>query len=60
MLDEAFREACGRDLRENVDCVRLYVPDARTAAALVQHVVGRVEDAYFAFRLAARRLARTG
>ena len=56
VLDEAFREACGRDLRENIARVRLYVPDARTAAVLVQHAVGRVEDAYVAFRLAARQV----
>ena len=56
VLDEAFREACGGDLRENVARVRLYVPDARTAAVLVQHAVGRVEDAYVAFRLAARQV----
>jgi len=56
VLDEAFRGACARDLRENIARVRLYVPDARTAAVLVQHAVGRVEDAYTAFRLAARQV----
>ena len=56
VLDEAFREACARDLRVKVARVRLYVPDARTAAVLVQHAVGRVEDAYTAFRLAARQV----
>ena len=56
MLDEAFRDACARDLRASIARVRLYVPDARTAAVLVQHAVGRVEDAYSAFRLSARQV----
>jgi hypothetical protein len=34
----------------------LYVSEARTAAVLVQHAVDRVEDAYGAFRLAARQV----
>jgi hypothetical protein len=56
VLDESFREACVRDLRGSLARVRLYVPDARTASVLVQHAVGRVEDAYSAFRLAARQV----
>jgi conserved oligomeric Golgi complex subunit 3 len=56
VLDEVFRDACARDLRASIARVRLYVPDARTAAVLVQHAVGRVEDAYSAFRLAAREV----
>ena len=56
VLDEAFRGACARDLRASIARVRLYVSDARTAAVLVQHVIGRVEDAYSAFRLAARQI----
>jgi conserved oligomeric Golgi complex subunit 3 len=56
VLDEAFREACARDLRASIARVRLYVPDARTATVLVQHAVARVEDAYSAFRLAARQV----
>jgi hypothetical protein len=56
VLDEAFRTACASDLRSNLARVRLYVSDARTAAVLVQHAVDRVEDAYGAFRLAARQV----
>jgi len=56
VLDESFREACVRNLRGSLARVRLYVPDARTASVLVQHAVGRVEDAYSAFRLAARQV----
>ncbi|KAH9957339.1 Sec34-like family-domain-containing protein [Russula dissimulans] len=56
VLDEGFRGACARDLRANIARVRLYVPEARTAAVLVQHAIGRVEDAYSAFRLAARQV----
>ncbi|KAI9457417.1 Sec34-like family-domain-containing protein [Russula earlei] len=56
VLDEAFRGACARDLRANIARVRLYVPDARTAAVLVQHAVDRVEDTYSAFRIAARQV----
>lgn len=56
MLDESFRAACARDLHASVARVRLYVADARTAAVLVQHAVDRVEDAYCAFRLAARQV----
>jgi hypothetical protein len=56
VLDEAFRDGCARDLRASIARVRLYVPDARTAVVLVQHAVGRVEDAYSAFRLAARQV----
>ncbi|KAH9987020.1 Sec34-like family-domain-containing protein [Russula compacta] len=61
VLDESFRGACARELRASVGRVRLYVPDALTAAVLVQHAVSRVEDAYIAFRLAARQVgARVG
>ena len=61
MLDEAFRSACSRALRANISRIRLYVPDVRTASVLVQHARGRVEDAYSAFRLAARQVgARAG
>jgi hypothetical protein len=61
VLDEAFRGACARDLRASVSRIRLYVPDVRTAGVLVQHARGRVEDAYSAFRLAARQVgARVG
>lgn len=56
MLDEAFRSACARDLRASLSRIRLYVPDVRTASVLVQHARGRVEDAYSAFRLAARQV----
>jgi hypothetical protein len=56
VLDESFRAACARDLHASVARVRLYVADARTAAVLVQHAVDRVEDAYCAFRLAARQV----
>ena len=61
MLDDAFRTACARDLRACLARIRLYVPDGRTASVLVQHARGRVEDAYSAFRLAARQVgARAG
>ena len=61
MLDDAFRTACARDLRASLARIRLYVPDVRTASVLVQHARGRVEDAYSAFRLAARQVgARAG
>ncbi|KAI0266947.1 Sec34-like family-domain-containing protein [Gloeopeniophorella convolvens] len=61
VLDEAFRSACARDLRASIARVRLYVPDSRTAGVLVQHARNRVEDAYVAFRIAARQLgARVG
>jgi hypothetical protein len=56
VLDETFRTACASDLRSNLARVRLYVSEARTAAVLVQHAVDRVEDAYGAFRLAARQV----
>ena len=56
VLDEAFRTACASDLRSSLVRVRLYVPDARTAAVLTQHAVDRVEDAYGAFRLASRQV----
>ena len=56
MLDETFRAACASDLRASLARVRLYVSDARTAAVLVQHAVDRIEDAYGAFRLAARQV----
>ena len=61
VLDEAYRSACARDLRASISRIRLYVPDVRTASVLVQHARGRVEDAYSAFRLAARQVgARVG
>jgi len=67
VLDDAFRTACARDLRAALARIRLYVPDAgaggrtATASVLVQHARGRVEDAYAAFRLAARQVgARAG
>ncbi len=56
VLDEAFRAGCASDLRSSLTRVRLYVSEARTAAVLVQHAVDRVEDAYGAFRLAARQV----
>ena len=56
MPNETFRAACASDLRANLARVRLYVSDACTAAVLVQHVVDRIEDAYGAFRLAARQV----
>ncbi|KAI0279908.1 Sec34-like family-domain-containing protein [Russula aff. rugulosa BPL654] len=56
VLDETFRTACASDLRSSLARVRLYVSEARTAAVLVQHAVDRVEDAYGAFRLAARQV----
>ena len=56
VLDETFRGACASDLRASLARVRLYVADARTAAVLVQHAVDRIEDAYGAFRLAARQV----
>ncbi|KAH9168251.1 Sec34-like family-domain-containing protein [Lactarius sanguifluus] len=61
VLDEAFRSACARDLRASLSRIRLYVPDVRTAGVLINHARGRVEDAYSAFRLAARQVgARVG
>jgi hypothetical protein len=61
VLDDTFRTACARDLRASLARIRLYVPDGRTASVLVQHARGRVEDAYSAFRLAARQVgARAG
>ena len=56
VLDETFRAACASDLRASLARVRLYVSDARTAAVLMQHAVDRIEDAYGAFRLAARQV----
>lgn len=56
MLDDTFRTACASDLRSSLARVRLYVSEVRTAAVLVQHAVDRVEDAYGAFRLAARQV----
>lgn len=56
VLNETFRTACASDLRSSLSRVRLYVSEARTAAVLVQHAVDRVEDAYGAFRLAARQV----
>ena len=56
VLDETFRTACASDLRSSLARVRLYVSEARTAAVLAQHAVDRVEDAYGAFRLAARQV----
>ncbi|KAF8490342.1 Sec34-like family-domain-containing protein [Russula emetica] len=56
VLDETFRTACASDLRSSLARVRLYVSEARTAAVLIQHAVDRVEDAYGAFRLAARQV----
>lgn len=56
VLDETFRTACASDLRSSLARLRLYVSEVRTAAVLVQHAVDRVEDAYGAFRLAARQV----
>lgn len=56
VLDDTFRTACASDLRSSLARVRLYVSEVRTAAVLVQHAVDRVEDAYGAFRLAARQV----
>lgn len=56
VLDETFRAACTSDLRASLARVRLYVSETRTAAVLVQHAVDRIEDAYGAFRLAARQI----
>ena len=56
VLDETFRAACTRDLCASLARVRLYVSEARTATVLVQHAVDRIEDAYGAFRLAARQV----
>ncbi|KAI0292705.1 Sec34-like family-domain-containing protein [Multifurca ochricompacta] len=57
VLDEAFRSACARDFRASLTRIRLYVSDGRTSGVLVQHARGRVDDAYTAFRLAARQVA---
>jgi hypothetical protein len=56
VLAETFRAACTSGLRASLAHVRLYVSEARTAAVLVQHAVDRIEDAYGAFRLAARQV----
>jgi hypothetical protein len=58
VLDETFRTTCASNLRSSLARVRLYVSEARTAAVLVQNTVDRVEDAYGAFRLAARQVGR--
>jgi len=45
-----FREACERDLRSDVNRVRLYLEDQRTAHILLDHVQDRVMEAYAGYR----------
>ncbi|KAF8629303.1 hypothetical protein AX15_003520 [Amanita polypyramis BW_CC] len=49
-LDKTFREACERDLRSNVNQIRLYLEDERTVNVLVTHVLERITEEYAVFR----------
>lgn len=45
-----FREACERDLRSDVNRLRLYLEDQRTVGVLLDHIQDRVVDVYAGYR----------
>ena len=49
-LNLRFREACERDLRSDVNRLRLYLEDQRTVHVLLDHVQERVMEAYAGYR----------
>ena len=49
-LNLQFREACERDLRSDVNRLRLYLEDRRTVHVLLDHVQERVMEVYAGFR----------
>ena len=59
-LDKAFREACERDLRSNINQIRLYLEDERTVNVLVTHALERITEEYAVFRNVASSLHARG
>ena len=49
-LNLQFREACERDLRSDVNRLRLYLEDRRTVHVLLDHVQERVMEVYAGYR----------
>ena len=49
-LNLRFREACERDLRSDVNRLRLYLEDQRTVHVLLGHVQERVMEVYASYQ----------
>jgi hypothetical protein len=49
-LNLQFRETCERDLRSDVNRLRLYLEDQRTVHVLLEHIQERVVEVYAGYR----------
>ena len=49
-LNLQFRETCERDLRSDVNRLRLYLEDQRTVHVLLDHIQERVIEVYAGYR----------
>ena len=49
-LNLRFRETCERDLRSDVNRLRLYLEDQRTVHVLLEHIQERVVEVYAGYR----------
>ena len=49
-LNLQFREACERELRSDVNRLRLYLEDQRTVHVLLDHIQERIIDVYAGYR----------
>ena len=49
-LNLQFRETCERDLRSDVNRLRLYLEDQRTVHVLLDHIQERVMEVYAGYR----------
>jgi len=49
-VNRRFREACERDLRFDVNRLRLYLEDQRTVHVLLEHVQERIMEVYADYR----------
>ena len=49
-LNLQFRETCERDLRSDVNRLRLYLEDQRTVHVLLDHIQERIIEVYAGYR----------
>lgn len=49
-LNLQFRESCERDLRSDINRLRLYIEDQRTVHVLLDHIQERVVEVYAGYR----------
>jgi hypothetical protein len=49
-LNLQFRETCERDLRSDINRLRLYLEDQRTVHVLLEHIQERVIEVYAGYR----------